>query len=197
MNKIIFIEGISGVGKTTTTTHLSKKLQNEGYKVACYLEGDDNNPLDPFGGTYPPKIPIIDYFETYKQYWQIFMENEFDSDFMIIDGGLLHHQINDLIREYSASDIVIADYLSNLLTIIQPLNPILFYFSSDNVGKRLIQARISRKQSAPTIDKIKFWENRKRVDLFVLERLPIKTHMINTGNGWDSIPKTITEYITL
>ena len=197
MNKIIFIEGISGVGKTTTTTHLSKKLQNEGYKVACYLEGDSNNPLDPFDGAYPRKMPIVDYFETYKQYWRIFMENEIDSDFMIVDGTLLHHQINDLIREYSASDIVIADYLSNLLTIIQPLNPILFYFSSDNVGKRLIQARISRKQSTPTIDKIKFWENRVRVDLFVLEKLPIKTYMINIVNGWDSIPKTITEYITL
>ena len=197
MNRVVFIEGVSGVGKTTTTTLLSEKLQNTGYRVDCYLEGDSGNPLDPFGGTYPPKISIAKFFETYLQCWQTFMEDKFDNDFMIIDGTLLHHKINDLIREYSASDEAIANYLSNLVTIIKPLNPILFYFSSDNVSERLIQARISRKQSTPTIDRIDFWENRKRVDLFVLERLPIKTQIINVDSGCDSIPKTIMEHIAV
>jgi len=195
MNKVIFIEGVSGVGKTTTTTLLSAKLQNMGYKVDCYLEGDSNNPLDPFDGTYPPKIPIADFFETYKQCWQTFMGNDLDRDFVLLDGTLLHHQINDLIREYSASDIAIVEYLSDLLTIIQPLNPILFYFSSYNASERLIQARIIRKQSTPTVDYIAFWENRKRVDLLALERLPIKSHIINVDNGWDSIPQVIAEHI--
>ena len=197
MNKVIFIEGVSGVGKTTTTMLLSKKLQNLGYKVDCHLEGDGNNPLDPFNGTYPPKIPIANYFETHKQCWQAFIENKFNKDFMIVDGTLLHHQINDLIREYSASDIAIANYLSKLISIIRPLNPALFYFSSDNVSERLIQARISRKQSAPTTDKIAFWENRKKIDLFVLKNLPIKVHIINVDSGWDSIPQVIMEHITV
>ena len=197
MNRVIFIEGVSGVGKTTTTTCLSEKLQNMEYKVSCYLEGDGTNPLDPFDGEYPPKISIEVFFETYKQCWQAFTENEFNSDFIVVDGTLLHHQINDLIREYSAPDIVITNYLLDLVTIIRPLNPILFYLSSNDVSERLIQARISRKQSTPTNDYIAFWENRKRIDLLALERLPIKTHIINVANGWNSIPQVIAEHIVV
>jgi len=179
MSRIIFIEGVSGVGKTTTATLLSKKLQGMGYKADCYLEGDNSNPLDPFNGTYPPKISMTDFFATYKQCWQSFMGNDLDRDFVILDGTLLHYQINDLIRGYSASDVVIVEHLSDLLSIIEPLTPILFYLSSHNVSERLIQARISRKQSAPSVSSIAFWENRKRIDLLALERLPIETHIID------------------
>jgi len=196
MNNIVFIEGVSGVGKTTTTALLAKRLESLGYKVKCHLEGANNNPLDPFGGTYPPSMSITEFFETYFQCWQSFIEIKFECNFMVVDGTLLHHQINDLIREYCASDDMIANYLTSLLNIIQKLNPTIFYFSSNNVGQRLTQARKSRKQSAPTKERIKFWENRKRVDLFVLERLPIKSHIIDVSNGWESIPETIVEYIT-
>jgi len=116
---------------------------------------------------------------------------------MIVDGTLFHHQINDLIREYGASDEVIANYLTNLLSVIRRLDPVIFYLSSSNVGQRLVQARKSRKQSTPTSERIKFWENRKRVDLFVLEKLPIKSHILDVDNGWDLIPKTIAQYITV
>jgi len=195
MNNIIFIEGVSGVGKTTTTTLLLKELEGMGYKADCFIEGANNNPLDPFEGTYPPVIPITEYIQTYIHCWQNFMEARFKNDFMIIDGTLLHHQINDLIREYSASDEIIANHLASLLHIILPLNPILFYLSSNNVQQRLIQARKSRNQSAPTTERIKFWENRKRVDLYVLEELPIESHILDVNNGWDAIINTIVGHI--
>jgi len=197
MNNIVFIEGVSGVGKTTATTQLHEELQSMDYKASCYLEGANNNPLDPFNGTCPPNIPIIEFFETYLQCWQNFMKTEFANDFMIVDGTLLHHQINDLIREYSASDEVIANYLANLLHIILPLNPIIFYLSSSNVNQRLILARKSRNQSAPTRERIRFWENRKRVDLYILETLPIKSHLLDVSNGWGSILRTMVEHITI
>jgi len=197
MNNIVFIEGVSGVGKTTVTTLLYEELQSRGYKASCYLEGANNNPLDPFYGTYPPAIPIIEFFEIYLQHWQNFMETKFRNDFMIVDGTLLHHQINDLIREYSASDEVIANYISNLLNTILQLNPIIFYLSSDNVGHRLVHARRSRSQSAPTEERIRFWENRKRVDLYVLEKLPIDSHILDVSNGWGSILRTMVEHITI
>jgi len=196
MNKIIFIEGVSGVGKTTTTSLLAGKLQSMGFKVNCHLEGDNDNPLDPFKGTYPPEISIAEFFETYSQCWKNFMEIKFENDFMIVDGTLLHHQINDLIREYGASDEVIANYLANLLSIIQRFNPIIFYFLSGDVGLRLEQAHKSRKQSAPTEERVRFWENRKRVDLYVLGRLQVKSHILDVSNGWDLILKTIAKHVT-
>jgi len=197
MNNIVFIEGVSGVGKTTATTLLSEKLLSIGYKASHYLEGANNNPLDPYKGAYPPAMPITEFFEAYLQCWQNFMEIKFENDFMIVDGALLHHQINDLIRGYNASDEVITDYLSGLLRIILPLNPIIFYLSSDNVEQSLIQACKSRNQSTPTREQINFWENRKRVDLYALEKLPVESHILDVSNGWDSISKTIVAQITM
>ena len=195
MNSIIFIEGVSGVGKTSTTAQLSVKLRDMGYKVSCYLEGANDNPLDPFGGTYPPVMPISEFAETYLRCWQNFSEAKFENDFMIVDGTLLHHQINDLLREYNAPDEIIANQLSNLINVIRQLNPIIFYLSASDVGQRLAQAQKSRKQSVPTDEQIARWENRKIVDLYVLDRLPVESHILCVDNGWSAILKTMIEYI--
>ena len=197
MNNIIFIEGVSGVGKTTTTTLLCNKLRDMGYKVSCCLEGDCENPLDPFKGTYPPAMPLLLFSETYLQCWQNFVKNQLEKDFiLILDGTLFHHQINDLLREYNAPDDVITNHLTNLVYIIQQFKPLVFYLSSNNVGQCLRQARKSRNQSVPTDEKIAYWENRKRVDLYVLDRLSVESHILNIDYGWSEIIETIIKYST-
>ena len=45
MKNIIFIEGVSGVGKSTTVNKLGDALRNLGYTVKCHNEGDPDNPL--------------------------------------------------------------------------------------------------------------------------------------------------------
>jgi thymidylate kinase len=46
MNRLIFIEGVSGVGKSTTAALMSKKLSGLGFSANCFLEGDASNPID-------------------------------------------------------------------------------------------------------------------------------------------------------
>lgn len=46
MRNIIFIEGVSGVGKLNTVSALSDKLRNLGYSVSYHIEGDPESPLD-------------------------------------------------------------------------------------------------------------------------------------------------------
>ncbi len=46
MKNIIFIEGVSGVGKSTTVHKLSEKLRSLGYSTISYIEGDSDSPLD-------------------------------------------------------------------------------------------------------------------------------------------------------
>ena len=186
MNNLIFIEGVSGVGKTTIAASLHNKLRDMGNTFVCYLEGDCKNPLDPFNGTYPTEMPLSLFVETYTNCWRLFMKNQFQQEPKIIfDGTLLHHQINDLIRNYNAPDDVIVIYLTNLLQIVEPMKPIVFYLSSGDVGQRLLHARESRGQSILTKEQITFWENRKRIDLFVLERLSAKSRVLNVDYGWD------------
>ena len=191
MKQIIFVEDISGVGKTIMTTQLYNDLHTMRYDVSYFLEGAIDNPLDPFGGTYPPKITISEFKESYYKYWHQFSEKKLENKIMITDGALLHHPINDLIREYNASDDDIANFLHKLLTLIHKTNSIIFYLSTSNMRERLSQARISRNQSETTDERVAFWENRKRIDINVLKSLPVESHMLCIDNGWDSIYKEI------
>lgn len=191
---LVFIEGVSGVGKTTTATLLHDKLRAIGYDVNCYLEGASYNPLDPFDGGFPPTMPLSMFSETYLQRWQDFAKNKTDS-ILILDGAFFHHQINDLLHFYNASDEVVTNHLSKLAYVIQPFRPVIFYLSSEDVGQRLRQARESRMQSTATDEKIAFWENRKRVDLHVLNRLSIEVHILNVDNSWDTVVETMAKYI--
>ena len=195
-NNIIFIEGVSGVGKTTITAHLCDKLQSIGYKAKCYLEGDCDNPLDPFKGRYPSSKSLSEFCEAYFQYWQNYVKNHSsNSNVLVLDGTLFHHPINDLLRIYNATDEFITSQILSMLSVIQPLYPIVFYLSSDDVGESLRKARINRSQPIASEEKISYWENRKRVDLHVLDRILIKSHIINIDDGWDSICEMITEYL--
>ncbi|MEA4833357.1 hypothetical protein SDC9_101762 [bioreactor metagenome] len=44
--RLIFIEGVSGVGKSTTVSNLGKSLSDFGYSVKCHYEGDYDSALD-------------------------------------------------------------------------------------------------------------------------------------------------------
>lgn len=52
MKKIIFIEGISGVGKSTVTQKLRNKLCEMGFSTDCFLEFDYKNPIDFYSTAY-------------------------------------------------------------------------------------------------------------------------------------------------
>ena len=192
MKRIVFIEGVSGVGKSTMTALLCEKLRDMGYKADCYLEGSHDNPLDPFNGTYPPPMPLSVFHETYERCWCAFAESSSVNDaILILDGTLLHHQINDLIRGFSASDECIKNHLSSLLTIVRQFDPVIFYMQTRDIGSRLAQAEKSRGKLPPTQEKIAFWQNRKRVALYVLERLSVTSHILDVDEGWNSIPERI------
>lgn len=65
MKNIIFIEGISGVGKSTTVSALGEKLRNLGYSVKCHFEGDPDSPLDLCWAAYLTKSEYENLLITY------------------------------------------------------------------------------------------------------------------------------------
>jgi hypothetical protein len=46
MKKLLFLEGVSGVGKSSLTVKLAARLQAQGALTSHFLEGDSNSPLD-------------------------------------------------------------------------------------------------------------------------------------------------------
>lgn len=133
-------------------------------------------------------MPLEQYTEVFSDIWQRFAKSkQVTQDFVILDGSLLHHQINDLIRNYNASEDDIVRHLAALLLSVWSLNPIVFYLSSHDVGGQLAKAWESRGKSAPTEEAIIFWKNRKEMDLCVLGRLAVESYISDvTGNNWDT-----------
>ncbi|MFI3326984.1 MAG: hypothetical protein R3Y35_12575 [Clostridia bacterium] len=46
MSKILFIEGVSGVGKSTSTIKIADMLRQNGFLVKHFIESDYKNPID-------------------------------------------------------------------------------------------------------------------------------------------------------
>lgn len=259
MKYIIFIEGVSGVGKSTMVTALSEKLRNLDYSVSCHLEGEPNSPLDLCWAAYLTKVefesflitypkfadelsknliyegdyillryqigrnalystelhnelhkhefcynptniaPLSKFTEVFLNLWQQFTESdEVKCDFGIFDASLVSHMTNDLVRNYNASVDEMVKHLESLLRVIQHLNPIVFYLSSQNVEERLINARKSRGQTPPTNENIKFWERRKQIDLPVLSKLSVESHIMDISNDkWNLVIPEIVSRVTI
>ena len=248
MKKLIFIEGVSGVGKSTTTQNLCVKLRGMEFSVDRYCEGDFPNPIDFYATAYFKEneyatilerfsefsediqantvvandirlvryynqktplftkplldelskhefcwnpcnlIPISEYTRVYKTIWEQFSEKSNNQlDYLIFDGSLFHHPINDMTRNYNASHEQIYNHITTLHKAVDSLHPQVIYLSSDDVSKRLKKARISRNQEPPSNEQIFFWEERKQKDLSVMRQLSIPYDIYDISQeNWDS-----------
>ena len=65
MKKLVFIEGVSGVGKTITAVKLCDALLTRGYSTICHLEGDADNPVDFFNCSYLTKTEFLQLLHDY------------------------------------------------------------------------------------------------------------------------------------
>jgi hypothetical protein len=247
MTNLIFIEGVSGAGKSTAAKALAKKLCETGFSAVYYTEGDTGNPIDfyfvaffsvdeyeslltdyaefaaaikshtivvddvrlvhyhdgktplfpePLLGELkdrefcwkPTKpIPFAEYSRIMETVWRTFAQSTDDlPDYIIFDGSLINHPINDMLRNYNTPLHEISAHIAKLLNAVEMLNPMVFYYNPESVRNSLVNARTSRHERAATEEDIAFWENRNRVDLAVLAKLQIAPHILNIPlGGWD------------
>ena len=253
MPEIIFIEGVSGAGKTTAAAALRDILRKNGCEVKCFLEFDFANPIDFYCTAYftkaeyvsllarhsgsrelaerysvpagkavlvryyeedtplfeeplltemrraefcwkPEKpVPLEDYTEAYRAVWRGFAENvDPGVRYYIFDGSLLHHPINDMMRNYHAGETQAAVHVRALLDALGDIPWRVYYLYPEDVGGQLALAHKNRRQEPPTEDKIRFWEERRRIDQYVLDNEVGNYRSFNvTENGWDKIPDII------
>ena len=253
MPELIFIEGVSGVGKSTMVRMLSEELRKLGYYVREYEESDYTNPLDFYCTAYfPPDkfkelltkyksfaeaiqmntvcagnvrliryynkdIPLFDepllselslnefcynprqlvsikeYTSVYKEVWSNWA-SALDEiyDFIIFDGSLLHHPINDMMRNYNIDGEQAIYHITTLLSSLNNIKRRILYMKTNNIGKQLTKAYSDRKQGTLTNEKIDFWEKRYKIDLIVLHNIREKYQIYDVSSeNWDSVRKQI------
>lgn len=252
MTQIVFIEGVSGVGKSTTAGKLADDLRARGYRVRSYLEFD-LNPIDFYCTAYlttseyqqlcetfaesaarireytidagkarlvryydgdtplftepllgilrehefcwNPKNPVslADYTEAYFEVWKSYVDGlDTSLDFIIFDGSLLHHPINDMMRNYQVSGEYAAKHVRTLLEALGNIPKAVFYLKTDDIAAQLRRAHIDRAENPPTDTDIRFWETRYQNDMYVIGAIDMPCTVLNVSNGeWDAARERI------
>lgn len=255
MARLIFLEGVSGVGKSTMARSLCEDLQVRGLSAKAYIEFDYTNPIDFYcvayysaleyeklcaenpeneiairshtidAGTarlihyfnedtplfeepllsefterefcYNPRHPVSfeDYSDAYAAVWKSFAKKLADDEIIIFDGSLLHHPLNDMLRNYSASKESAHRHIQKLLTSLGDVDYTVYYLQTADIAKQLTAAHLNRGQQPPDDAEISFWKKRYDYDMFMLKTIPHRSFDID--HQWDFVEKEILETICM
>ncbi len=132
-------------------------------------------------------LPFTEYSRVYQLVWQEFARNRLDEfDFWLFDGSLLHHPLNDMLRNYQVSLDQATGQIRSLSAALSDWPAQVFYLATENVAEHLTQARKNRNQAALTLEQLRFWQNRKQMDLAVLPNLSLTYDLIDlTDHSYD------------
>ena len=252
MTKLIFLEGVSGVGKSTMAKKICEDLRSEGKNAKTYVEFDYTNPIDFYcvayytaeeyetlcleypqyentiqtntvhaGNArlihyfnedtplfeepllsefmerefcYNPRNPVSleDYSEAYVAVWKNYVASiRDDMDYIIFDGSLLHHPINDMIRNYSATKEQVLMHIQKLLDSLGKTEYELYYLQTADIATQLQIAYHNRGQNQPDDSAIVFWEKRYTYDCFVLSHIDSGYCSYDVTNKWNDVEQEI------
>jgi hypothetical protein len=136
--KLILVEGFPGSGKSTTTGHIDKTLQQNGVPCRRYLEDDDPHPIAcldfEIKGLPEKMIPLWSYFT--EQAMQ-------ESNVTIIESRLWQNTALFMyMSEWQPEGIL--RFSRNVAEVLVPLSPILVYLDQDDTDTAMHQLYIRR-----------------------------------------------------
>ena len=129
-------------------------------------------------------LPLSKFTDVFYDLWFKYAENcNNNLDYAIFDASLVSHMTNDLMRNYHTRPVELAKHLNKLLNVVCGLHPIIFYLYSDDVEKRITEARIARNQPPLGEYSLQFWKERAAMDQEVLPLLNVDTSWMDISNG--------------
>ncbi len=134
-------------------------------------------------------VSLDDYSGVYQAVWENFDKLVDGSvEYYIFDGSLLHHPLNDMIRNYSVSMEQAAVHVEMLLKCLKKTFASVFYLFAEDVAGQLLLARQNRWQASPDNTAVSFWKKRRKYDDYVLNRSVPTYHMMNVSQwGYEII----------
>ncbi|MFC5407655.1 hypothetical protein [Cohnella soli] len=140
--------------------------------------------------TDSPVATLSEFTDSIQRHWARFAELAGTSEKVyVLEAVFFQHQIHDLLGNYQGTDLQIEQHILGIAEQIAVMNPILFYLTQPSVREQ--QVWISAIRSKPhfaTDQNIRFMENRKRIELKLLDTLPFPAYSIENANrDWDDV----------
>ncbi|MDG0791176.1 hypothetical protein OMP38_10055 [Cohnella ginsengisoli] len=140
--------------------------------------------------TDTPRAELWEFTYLIQRHWARFAELASTKDTVfVLEAVFFQHQIHDLFKHYKASVSQIEQHIHGIADQISLMNPVLIYLTQPSVREQ--QTWISSIRSKPqfaTEQNIAFMENRKRIELGLLDTLPFPTHaIVNENLDWEDV----------
>ena len=136
--KLIFIEGLPGLGKTTTSVWLAKRLILRGFRVNFLEESQPQHPLNVGGDLHPAcstpgevlfqRYTPDSYIQESLERWQAAVPVALQSEAInVLDSYPFQNSVRILLQMDAPID-VIREYFKQVESFTTPLHPVLIYY---------------------------------------------------------------------
>jgi hypothetical protein len=137
--RLVIVEGIMGSGKSTTTLNVAQRLDASGIPAVGITEGVSPHPIRFDWDVRWEAMPPAELARSCIAKWRAYVDRSLAEDQIrvsIVDGQLFHGNITSLFL-LEADRAMIADCCSQIVSVIEPLNPLLIYLRQDDVDRAI------------------------------------------------------------
>ena len=149
--KLIFVEGLPGLGKTTTASKIASRLQSNAIPVNFLMEKQPAHPLNVGGDLHPAgDTPGKVFFHRYTpdsfveesiKRWKEFAATAIQAQVVnVLDSYPFQNSIR-VLMQMDATNQLMSDYASQVESLVLPMQPVLIYFNQPDMSLALSQMR--------------------------------------------------------
>ena len=144
-SKLILIDGLPGLGKSTTASTFASRLKSKHFSVNLWLETETEHPLNVGGDLHPAGFTTGEalfkrytpetFVEESLERWQEFVHTASASEAInVLDSFPFQNSIRILLQMDARFDFMLA-YALRVEALIMPLNPLLIYFNQSDISQ--------------------------------------------------------------
>jgi adenylate kinase family enzyme len=144
-SKLILIDGLPGLGKSTTASAFAARMKAENLTVNLLLETQPDHPLNVGGDLHPAGFTTGE--ELFKRYtpqafveeslirWHGFIKTASQSEAInVLDSFPFQNSVRILLQMDANFDFMLT-YANQVEALLMPLNPLLIYFNQSDISE--------------------------------------------------------------
>jgi hypothetical protein len=213
-NKLIIVEGLTGLGKSTLAHYIARQLQYQKFDSAWLHEGELGHPLSI--EVDPDSIDL--FMQTALTRWRALVEHIESSGEILILEACFFNNLLETLFSHNVSTPNIYQFSNVIQDTIQPLQPALVYLTHSDTRIALVfnfkrrgagfkDFVIQLATSTPYAQHrglegyegmVEFWNDFVALTDQLFDRFRFqKIALLNTAGNWDSLKKRTSEFLSI